>query len=46
MAKKKMLPFSAERSADLEQKLQNYGYLLEKKKMFGHETFFTKGESS
>lgn len=40
MAKKTMLPFSAERSAYLELKLQEYGYQAEKKKMFGHGTFF------
>jgi TfoX/Sxy family transcriptional regulator of competence genes len=43
MAKKKMLRFSAERSAALESKLKAYGYVAEKKKMFGHETFFTNG---
>ena len=43
MAKKKMMKFSPERSADLENRIQTYGYRAEKKKMFGHETFFTNG---
>ena len=43
MTKKKMLRFSPERSAELEAKLKDYGYHAEKKKMFGHETFFTNG---
>jgi TfoX/Sxy family transcriptional regulator of competence genes len=43
MAKKKMLPFSPERSALLEARIESYGYQAEKQKMFGHETFFTNG---
>ena len=43
MTKKKMLRFSPERSAELESRLNAYGFEIEKKKMFGHETFFTNG---
>jgi len=43
MAKKKMLQFSPERSELLEDRIRSYGYQAEKKKMFGHETFFTNG---
>ena len=43
MAKKKMLAFSPERSAALEEKLREWNFRFEKKKMFGHETFFHNG---
>jgi hypothetical protein len=43
MAKKKMLPLAAERSAGLEARIESYGYRTEKQKMFGHETCFTNG---
>ena len=38
-----MLPFSPELSEFLENKIKTYGYPAEKKKMFGHETFFLNG---
>ena len=43
MAKKKMIQFFSERSQVLENKILSFGYTTEKKKMFGHETFFTTG---
>ena len=43
MAKKKMLQFSPELSDYLEDKINKFGYPAEKKKMFGHETFFLNG---
>ncbi len=43
MAAKKMLQFSPELSDYLEQKIRQNGYAVEKKKMFGHEVFFTSG---
>jgi len=38
-----MLQFSPELSEFLEQKIKTFGYRTEKKKMFGHETFFLNG---
>lgn len=38
-----MLQFSPELSADLEKKLETYGYPATKQKMFGHEVFFLNG---
>ena len=43
MAAKKMLQFSPELSVRLEQSIRQNGYAVEKKKMFGHEVFFTNG---
>lgn len=38
-----MLQFSPELSSFLEDKISKFGYPVEKKKMFGHETFFLNG---
>ncbi len=38
-----MIKFSPERSLVLEKTIHASGYITEKKKMFGHETFFTNG---
>lgn len=43
MAKNKMLPYSPELSKTLEGKIREWGYSVEKKKMFGHEVFFSNG---
>ncbi len=43
MTAKKMLQFSSELSDHLEEKIRQNGYTVEKKKMFGHEVFFTNG---
>ncbi len=39
----KMVSFSPELTTYLSQKLDEFGYKTEKKKMFGHETFFLNG---
>jgi TfoX/Sxy family transcriptional regulator of competence genes len=41
--KRKMLPFSPELSAYLEEKIDKYGIPKTKQKMFGHEVFFLNG---
>jgi len=41
--KRKMLLFSPELFRFLEKKIQTYGYDVRKKKMFGHEVFFSNG---
>lgn len=41
--KRKMLPFSPELSAFLEEKVDSFGYPTTKQKMFGHEVFFLNG---
>lgn len=41
--KSKMMAFSPELFRFLENKIQKYGYDVIKKKMFGHEVFFSNG---
>jgi hypothetical protein len=41
--KRKMLPFSPELFAYLEEKIEKHGFPTTKHKMFGHEVFFLNG---
>jgi TfoX/Sxy family transcriptional regulator of competence genes len=41
--KRKMLQFSPELSAYLEEKIEKFGFPTTKQKMFGHEVFFLNG---
>jgi TfoX/Sxy family transcriptional regulator of competence genes len=43
MAKKRMLPFAPELSAHLGERIAEYGYAVDKRKMFGHEVYFLNG---